>query len=464
VPNRDGFAVKNAVVVLLILAAFGQFGVRTFRHRNEIPLWDFASVYSAARTWENGGNPYDRAAIRATWHQTTGHVSDNIEFWSSVYPPTSLTMLAPVAFWRPGAAMTLWLAIVLALLVLQFAALLDLAGLKLSFHDPRGLLLIAASLFAAPIQFGVLSGQPSTPAISLCIIAIWCIARQRDGLGGVLLGIACAFKPQIAAPFILYYLVLRRWRAVEPALVMIAMLSALSLTAMQLSHVNWMHGWAENVQQTLAVGGVNDRAPTGPFRDEIIDLQILLAAFVQRGYALRLAAGCVIAVQVAWYVRVAATRTMTITSRNSAPSTSSASADLLPLATLSALSLMAMYHRVYDAIILTLAFAWALAELYGRRRRFALTALALLCVFMVPFDVLSSITHRLPSLAALSDAWWWAAIVEPHYAWALLALTLSLLWTMGRPFAFARQSPVARRAAVAEQDEMDSATGHLISQ
>jgi hypothetical protein len=32
---------------------------------------------------------------------------------------------------------------------------------------------------------------------------------------------------------------------------------------MQLSHVEWMHGWADNVKESLAVGGVNDRAAHG---------------------------------------------------------------------------------------------------------------------------------------------------------------------------------------------------------
>lgn len=422
---------QRIVAVLLISAALAQFGVRALRHRDDIPLWDFASVYSASRTWLHASDPYDQDDVRATWREAAGSDGGNIHFWSSVYPPTSLTILAPVALLPPQLVLALWIAIVLALLAMQLAAVLDMAGLPLSWRDPRGILLIATSLFSAPMQFGLLSGQPSTPAIALCIIAIWCAWRGRHVVAGVLLGLACAWKPQIAAPFIVYYCVLRRWRVAEPALVTFALLAAVSLSAMQLTHVNWLHGWADNLKETLAVGGVNDRAPTGPFRDEIIDLQILLASFVEVGHLLRLVAACIIATLVAWYMRTYPWA-MADAPPSSIDTTARPAPELLPLAALSALSLMAVYHRVYDALILTLALAWALAELHGPRRRFAIAALALLSVFLIPFDILSTITFRVPALAVISETWWWSAFVEPHYAWGLLAVTLCLLWTMSR--------------------------------
>jgi hypothetical protein len=415
----------RVVVVVLILAAIAQIGVRALRHRDEVPLWDFAAVYSAARTWVSGGDPYDQDTVRQTWEKTGTIPGANVEHWSSVYPPTSLTMIAAAALLPARAAMIGWTVLTLVLVALQFAALLDLAGLKLSWRDPRGLLLIAASLAAAPLQFGLLSGQPSTPAIALCIIAIWCICRNREMTGGVLLGLACAWKPHVGAPFLIYYLALRRWRATDAALLVIALLAAVSLTAMQLSHVNWMNGWYHNVQQTLAQGGVNDRAPSGPFRDEIIDLQTLLTSILDRDAALRVSAACVIALLIAWYVR-SYPRSLR------RPAEASGSRELLPLAALAALSLMAVYHRVYDAAILTLALAWALAALHGPRRRIAIAALILLSVFLIPFDILSSITRRVRPIADVSDDWWWETFIVPHYAWGLLALTVALLWGMSR--------------------------------
>lgn len=435
---RDGLPVMRVLVVVLLLAALGQLGARALRHRNEVPLWDFAAVYSAARTWLHGGDPYDQNAVRQTWQNTGAIAGSNIEHWSSVYPPTSLTMIAPASLLPARLALIGWAVLTLALVALQFAALLDLAGLKLSWHDPRGLLLIAAALAAAPLQMGLLSGQPSTIAIALSIIAIWCIARNREATGGLLLGLAFAWKPHVGAPFLIYYLVLRRWRATDRALLVIALLAAVSLAAMQLSRVNWMNGWYQNVQHTLASGGVNDRAPTGPFRDEIIDVQILLTSVFDRQSAVRVATACMMALLVAWYVR---SYQLDAREPETPAGPKTTARELLPLAALSALSLMAVYHRVYDAAILTLALAWALAALHGPRRRVAMTAVILMSVFLVPFDILSSITFRLRPLADVSDQWWWESFIVPHYAWGLLAVTLALLWAMSRP-----SVRVARRA------------------
>jgi hypothetical protein len=108
------------------------------------------------------------------------------------------------------------------------------------------------------------------------------------------------------------------------------------------------------------------------------------------------------------------------------------SRELLPVATLAALSLLPIYHRVYDAAVLTLAFAWALSALRTESASRARIVLLILCVFLIPFDVLASIYRRVPFLADLSDSWWWQALIVPHYAWGLLLVTLILLWTLTR--------------------------------
>jgi len=307
-------------------------------------------------------------------------------------------------------------------------------------------------------------------AISLAIMAVWCIARNRELLGGILLGLACAWKPHIGAPFVLYYLIERRWRAVEPAMMTVAGICALSLTAMQVSHVNWLHGWSRNVESTLAVGGVNDRSPAGPFRDEIIDLQLLLASTIHSRQILTLAAACVMAALVAWFAGSYARNVRKTASLAPAGPLDAPDADLLPLAVVAALSLLAVYHRVYDGALLTIGYAWALASLRGPRRRFALFAIALMCVFLIPFDLLNSVIRRVPRLAAVSDDWWWETFIVPHYAWGLFALTLTLLWTMSRADdrAAARDARAAavsrdrgaRRAAY--EDRIGNGTGQVL--
>src|SRR5205085_11944658 len=141
--------------------------------------------------------------------------------------------------------------------------LIDMAHLR--WRDPRTLILLGATLASAPLQFGILSGQLSLPAISLCVLAFWCVARSREKLAGLLLGLACAIKPQIAGPFVVYYLVMRRVDVAKYAFVVGTSILAIALVGMKLAHVDWLHGWTQAVTLTGDVGGVNDYGWTGEF-------------------------------------------------------------------------------------------------------------------------------------------------------------------------------------------------------
>src|SRR5262245_53057696 len=182
---------RRTLGLLLLLLAFAQLGVRgTQRVRSDIPLWDFVSPLAATQAWINGLDPYDLPSVVSTWRHTGLFDGRDVSYFATVYPPSSLALLLPFAAMPAQSAMWAWLLLTLALLALQFAALVDIA--KWSWRDPRTLLLIGASLVAAPLQFGILSGQISLPAISLGVIAFWCVCNGRDRAAGILLGLACA--------------------------------------------------------------------------------------------------------------------------------------------------------------------------------------------------------------------------------------------------------------------------------
>jgi hypothetical protein len=103
---------------------------------------------------------------------------------------------------------------------------------------------------------------------------------------------------------------------------------------------------------------------------------------------------------------------------------------LLPLATLCALTLLPVYHRMYDAALLLPALAWAMLALGGPLRRNAIATLVCLSIFMVPFDVLPLIMKRTSALDGLSQTWIWRVFIFPHHALATLATAISLMWGM----------------------------------
>lgn len=411
---------RKFIAIILLTFALLQLGFRGLqRVRHELPMWDFVSVYSASRAWIHGEHPYDMSSVVATWHAQNFFADRNVNCWATVYPPNSLLMIAPLAMLPAPIATFAWLAITIALLVVQFIALADMAGFK--WRESNALLLVSAALASAPIQFGILSGQLSLPAISLCIMAFWCVHRRREYLTGALLGLACALKPQIAAPFIVYYLFLRRWRVSIPAMVTSAVIGLIALLAIQTSHPDWLVAWRSSIAASTQLGGVNDYSWAGEFRDEMIDLKMLLVSAIQDPIALRVAILCMTAALLAWFVR-AFPRTVELTNRT----------NLLALATLSAISLLPIYHRVYDATLLTLALAWALAELDGPRRRFAIAILVPMFVFLVPFDIVHTLAHRAPRLFELTQTGWWQSLLAPHYAWGLLLMSIGLLAALSR--------------------------------
>jgi len=199
-----------------------------------------------------------------------------------------------------------------------------------------------------------------------------------------------------------------------------------SLVGMRVMHVDWMTGWTQSIAQTGLAGGVNDYHFTGPYRDEIMDLKMLLISLPISARTIQLAIGTVALVFTLSYFR--STWRTARTDRS----------ELLALGTLCAISLLPIYHRVYDATILTIALAWILSELNGANWRFALTMLVPLTIFVIPFDVVGSAAKRVEFIAQISQTDWWQSILAPHYAWGLFAGTAFLLGALGRQAAMNR--------------------------
>jgi hypothetical protein len=440
--------VRRVVGIFLLLAALAQLGYRGMqRVRHEMPLWDFVNPYAASRAWINGMDPYSRNDVIVAWHQTHFLLDREWTHWASVYPPTSLAMLAPFAMLPPRLALTIWFGVTILLLVLQFRALVDLMNWR--WRDPRALLLIGATLFAAPSQFALLSGQLSMPAISLCIIAYWLESkRNRPVLAGVLIALACALKPQVAGVFVLFYLLIGRWTIARTAIITGTVIAIGAIGAMQLTHPNWPRAWAYEIYATTVSGKVNDYSWSGHFRDHIIDLKMLLVSWIADPMMLRIIIAAVALSLFAWYVRASPR------SEQRTPQTT-----LLALATLCAISLLPIYHRVYDAALLVLAFAWALYGLDDssvRRRRLAIAMLIAMSPLLIPFDLAHMLGHRAPRLAELTQTSWWQTWIAPHFAWGLLAISLASLFALTRETA-ALRAPVVVVPARASADTADLA-------
>jgi hypothetical protein len=301
----------------------------------------------------------------------------------------------------------------LALLIATFAALFSLSGL----HDARSrLLLIACALASAPLQIGMESGQPALPAATLVILAVWAFSKDRLALAGILLGTATIIKLQIGAPFILYYLFIRQWRIGALASILFAVATMAAIARMQAFGINtWCADWHRNIAITLETGQINDPLPGGPWRNDMVNLQTLIDVVVRRQMEIDLCVLLlVLPLLVGFTARVRPTRM--------------AGTDLLALSLVAAISMLPLYRRLYDGILLLMLLAWAIARLHTpNRRKMAIAALVMLGEFLLPIDLVQSVLRRTHWFDSMTSSVWWQGLIVPHHAWGMLILTAGTL-------------------------------------
>src|SRR5690606_32496529 len=93
------------------------------------------------------------------------------------------------------------------------------------------------------------------------------------------------------------------------------------------------------------------------------------------------------------------------------------------------ISLLPVYHRVYDAGLLLLPLGWALLARRPVTARHRRLALWLLVPFLLPgVSILERLEDTGFVFAGVTKSWWWQALVIPHQVWTLLALAIVLLF------------------------------------
>jgi hypothetical protein len=172
---------------------------------------DFASYHYATRVAWEGGNPYDKAALEeaARRDRTRRYVHPFF------YPPPYLLAMAwtlPLELQTSYRAW-FWLDELFALLC---ALVLWRWWRPLGDALPVVLAVAVATLTAIPNNH--LMGQVNLPVLALVLAGLWQAERDREVLGGALLGVACMLKMSPAL-FVGWWLFRGRWRAVVAACV-----------------------------------------------------------------------------------------------------------------------------------------------------------------------------------------------------------------------------------------------------
>ncbi len=399
------------VAIWLLLAA-----AVWYAWRGPVAAWsgfsDFALVYAQARVWVQGGNPYDHPTLLSAMESAdvTAPASFERQRWPAIYPPTMHPLMAPLAAMPWAAAKTIWLLVNITATLLAIALVVRLAELR----GPPAVLFAAGALVFAPLLSGIGKGQLALVSLVLALDA-WSMTRdRRDGLlAGLLLGLGLALKPQIAGVIWLLLVWRGRWRCTLMAAATAAGIGAVGAAWLWFSDVPWLEALRANLADN-AVGGSGDPTSVNPLRFQLINLHYLLAVLIGDDRA-----------AIDWAVRIAA-MVLVVPALILARKRDDRDADLLLLGVLAAVSLLAVYHRPYDAVLLYPAAAWSLAAAW-RGHRLGIASLLVLTIFLLPG---AALPHQLADggfvSPAIVESRVWQAVVMPHQVWALLVLTL--LW------------------------------------
>jgi alpha-1,2-mannosyltransferase len=189
-------AAVNVAVISFFLVAWTSHGFSIDGYRIDLDVYRIGS-----RIWVRGGNPYRNVL-------TTAH---GIRLWYT-YPPVALVLLAPLAM------VPMWLSGVL--LTFTSIAALALAILAFGVRGWAPMCVLPVALFVEPMWSTLSYGQ--IDALLMAVVAVDCLAVAPRWPRGCLVGLAAAVK-LTPALFLLYFLLLRDYRA--------ASRSAVSFTA-----------------------------------------------------------------------------------------------------------------------------------------------------------------------------------------------------------------------------------------
>jgi len=360
--RQDGLYLLSLGALIFLLLGFA------LESSSPSPMADFKVLFYPARCLVQHVDPYNASeVIRIYSAEARAHATDtpkDLQILSRyMYLPTAFSFTAPFALLPWGPAHVLWLALTVSSFLFASLLIWDL-GAEYAPTITGALL----GLFLANSELLIIKGNAAGIAISLCVIAVWCFLRERFAAAGVIcLALSLAIKPHDTGLVWLYFLLaggIYRKRALQTLLVTLA----ISLpTVVWVWHISPQ--WTQELRTNIAIlsvhGGVNDPgvASTGAHGiGMLISLQAVFSVFWDDPAIYNPASYLVCAPLLLVWGFAAIRRP------------SSRENTWLALAAISALSMLPLYHRQYDAKLLLLTIP-ACAMLWAKKGKIAWIAL-----------------------------------------------------------------------------------------
>lgn len=403
--NRSWLRLLMGSIALLMLADFVFRGIVPSLGPGKN---DFSEVYVGAWMWRHALNFYDAPLATATGN-ILGNTRVNIVL---IYPPTALVLIAPFTFLPWKLANFLWLLLGLTGVAVTIAMVIKLAGLRI-FED-RALLLGTFILAFDPLHQAFHQGNVALIAVPLCFLGVYLAEKTNDLASGIVLGLATALKPQLGIWFLVFYLLRLRKQIFAGALLPAAAL-ALAFTRYPVPTETLISSYRANLRYWFGPGRLYGFTE-GALPFHVNNTQVV---FYQLGHNARAAN---LSAYAMFFCGLALWGFAVWRAQPRIPTP-------LALASLGALSFVAMYHSVSDVTVLTLGLCWAFEErtkrLHGSKRVLVIIFLLL----MLPGH--SALIRLTPHLGSwLIESWWWRLLVARYFVWLLVSLNIVLLWSL----------------------------------
>jgi hypothetical protein len=385
--SRDGlyFVLIGAVVFI----ALGW----VLTHSAKPAMHDFRTAYYSGKALLDRADPYNQEAIEQLYSREDPPTEipdpDRIVVTRNPYLPSTFAFTVPLALFPERMALAIWTVAIAASFLLASICIWKICPAGAS-SPAGGLVGLCLATSASLFYFA----NPAGFVVPLCILA--CLSFIRDRfipLGIAAFAVSLAFKPHDGGLILLYFLIIGgtfRKRALQTILVLLFLTAP---TLLWLNHLSpqWVHELSSNMAAFSGPGHINDpRAPHGTLM--MVNLQTITSFFWSspRTYS---AASLVICgsllllwVWITLHVRATVTNIW------------------LAIASISALSLLPVYHRQYDAklVLLQLPALCLLLTCRHRLRGIALT-LTGLAIFMagdIPWLVFLKIAKMLHGLGS----------------------------------------------------------------
>jgi len=325
---------------------------------------DYKVVYYSARCLIRHIDPYQENEVLRVYQAESADrplESEKVRQIVSryMYLPTAFAVTVPFALLPWGPAHILWLTLTIGSVIVASFLIWNVGA---DFAPIVSGILIG--FFLANSEVLVVLCNPAGIAVSLCVVAAWCFIRERFVPAGILcLAVSLAVKPQDAGLVWLYFLLaggVYRKRALQTLLATLV-LGLPGILWVWTVAPNWLQEWRSNILAFSVHGGINDPGPAssgGHGLGMLVNLQAVLSVFRDDPHFYN---------PVSYLICVPLLLLWLIVTLRSRPTPAKA---WIGLAAIAALSMLPVYHHLYDSKILLLtvpacAMLWAEGGLIG---------------------------------------------------------------------------------------------------